>query len=74
MMAEQTSPSTTVTPPLFKREQAIAYNDKKEATPRPIAAFSEATQTLADSLAAIQERNLECAQSVFESTHSLLEQ
>jgi len=72
MMAGQTSPSATVTPSLFKREQAIAYTEKKEATPRPIVAFSEATQTMVESLAAAQERNLECAQSVFDGTIAML--
>ena len=50
----------------------MADKEKKEATASPIAAFSEANQTLAESLAAAQERNLKYAQSVFESTIALL--
>ncbi len=46
--------------------------EEKEATARPIEAFSEAGQALAESLVAAQERNLKYAQSVFESTIALL--
>ena len=46
--------------------------EKKEATARPIEAFSETNQTLAESLATAHERNLKYAQSVFESTIALL--
>ena len=85
MRAEQTSPSATVTPPLFKREQVHSRQREKGSDARPIAAFNAATQTMAESLATAQERNLKYAQSVFESTivlrkdyvestHSLLEQ
>lgn len=50
----------------------MADKEKKEATSSPIEAFSEANQTLAESLATAQERNLKYAQSVFESTIALL--
>ena len=50
----------------------MADKEKKEATASPTAAFSDATQTMAESLAAAQERNLKYAQSVFESTFALL--
>jgi hypothetical protein len=50
----------------------MADKEKKEATASPIEAFSEANQTLAESLAVGQERNLKYAQSVFESTIALL--
>jgi hypothetical protein len=50
----------------------MADKEKKETSARPIAAFSDATQTMAESLAAAQERNLKYAQSVFESTIALL--
>ncbi len=50
----------------------MADKEKKEATASPTAAFSDATQTMAESLAAAQERNLKYAQSVFESTIALL--
>ena len=46
--------------------------EKKETTARPIEAFNEATHTMAESLAAAQERNLKYAQNVFESTIALL--
>ncbi|MGZ3609760.1 MAG: hypothetical protein ACXVBU_06815 [Ktedonobacteraceae bacterium] len=46
--------------------------EKKEATARPIEAFSETNQTLAESLATAHERNLKYAQSVFVSTITLL--
>ena len=48
--------------------------DKKdrEVNETPIEAFSEASQALAESLSATQERNLKYAQSVFESTMALL--
>ena len=44
----------------------------KEEKETPIEAFSESGQALAESLSAAQERNLKYAQSVFESTMSLL--
>jgi len=50
----------------------MADKEKKETTARPIEAFSEATQTMAESLAAAQERNLKYSQSVFDSTIALL--
>ena len=44
----------------------------KEGNETPIEAFNEASQALAESLSAAQERNLKYAQSVFESTMALL--
>ena len=44
----------------------------KDVNETPIEAFSEASQALAESLSATQERNLKYAQSVFESTMALL--
>ena len=44
----------------------------KERNENPIEAFNEASQALAESLSAAQERNLKYAQSVFESTMALL--
>jgi hypothetical protein len=44
----------------------------KEVIASPIAAFSEANQSLAENLSVAQERNLKYAQSVFESTIALL--
>ena len=48
--------------------------DKKgrEGNETPFEAFNEASQSLAESLSAAQERNLKYAQSVFESTMALL--
>jgi hypothetical protein len=48
--------------------------DKKdtEGKETPFEAFNEASQRLAENLSAAQERNLKYAQSVFESTMSLL--
>ena len=44
----------------------------KQGNETPIEAFNEASQALAESLSAAQERNLKYAQSVFESTMALL--
>jgi hypothetical protein len=44
----------------------------KQVTATPTEAFNEASQALAESLSAAQERNLKYAQSVFESTIALL--
>ncbi len=44
----------------------------KDVNETPIEAFSEASQALAESLSATQERNLKYAQNVFESTMALL--
>jgi 6-phosphogluconate dehydrogenase len=44
----------------------------KEVRETPIEAFNEASQALAESISATQERNLKYAQSVFESTMALL--
>jgi hypothetical protein len=56
----------------FKKEHSMADNESKEVTASPMNALSEASQTLAENLAAVQERNLKYAQSVFESTIGLL--
>jgi len=45
--------------------------DKKDKE-TPMEAFNEASQALAESLSATQERNLKYAQSVFESTMAML--
>jgi hypothetical protein len=50
----------------------VTDNKGKEVSETPIEAFSEARQALAESLSATQERNLKYAQSVFESTMTLL--
>jgi flagellar biosynthesis chaperone FliJ len=50
----------------------MADKESKEVTASPIHTLSEANQTLAENLAAAQKRNLEYAQSVFESTIELL--
>ena len=44
----------------------------KQVTATPSEAFNEASQALAESLSAAQERNLKYAQNVFESTIALL--
>ena len=44
----------------------------KEVNETPIEAFNEASQALAETISASQERNLKYAQSVFESTMALL--
>ena len=44
----------------------------KEVNETPIEAFNEASQALAETISATQERNLKYAQSVFESTMALL--
>ena len=46
--------------------------DKKAANETPIEAFNEARQAFAETISAAQERNLKYAQSVFESTMTLL--
>ena len=48
--------------------------DKKarEVNETPLEAFSEASQALAESISAAQERNLKYAKNVFESTMALL--
>ena len=50
----------------------MADKETTEVTTSPIHALGEANQTLAENLAAAQERNLKYAQSVFESTMELL--
>src|SRR6266496_5812243 len=55
-----------------RRSKSMADKERKEVTASPIEALSEANQTLAESLAAAQERNLKYAQSLFESTIALL--
>ncbi|HXX78667.1 MAG TPA: hypothetical protein VEI53_09260 [Ktedonobacteraceae bacterium] len=44
----------------------------KDSNETPMEAFSEVSQTLAETISATQERNLKYAQSVFESTMTLL--
>jgi hypothetical protein len=44
----------------------------KDTKETPIEAFSQASQALAETISASQERNLKYAQSVFESTMALL--
>ena len=44
----------------------------KEGNETPIKAFNEASQALAETISATQERNLKYAESVFESTMALL--
>jgi hypothetical protein len=50
----------------------MADQERKEVTASPIEALSETNRALAESLADAQERNLKYAQSVFESTLTLL--
>ena len=60
---------------LFLKTERIKHvTDKKgkETNETPMEAFNEASQALAESLSATQERNLKYAQSVFESTMALL--